>query len=121
MSFPDTLTIANSVPADVDFTKTSDDSVKTVFTDDESVIGLPTTLTIMHNIAKPGVTGVDRHTVKYSLIAADDSSRLSVLPISITISKPRTLITEQQVLDGVTILKNFLTAANITKLLRGEN
>jgi hypothetical protein len=121
MSFPDTLTIADATPADVDFTKTSDDATKTTYTADDSEIGLPTVLSIMHTIAKPGVVGVDRHSVKFSLLKADADNRLYTLPITLTISKPRQVITETEVLDGVTIIKNFLTAANLTKLLRGEN
>lgn len=121
MSFPDTLTIADATPTDVDFTKTSDDSTKTIYTADLSTIGLPTTLSIMHSIAKPGVVGVDRHSVKFSKLIADADNRLYTLPITISISKPRQEVTETDVADGVAILKNFLTSANITKLLRGEN
>lgn len=121
MSFPDTLTLKNAADIDVAFTKTSDDSVKTVYTADTSQIGLPEQFTIMHDIAKPAVAGVDRHTVKYSFLAADDNSRLFTLPVSLTFSKPRQVITDQNVADGVAFIKNFLSTANITKLIRGEN
>lgn len=121
MSFPDTLTLADSVPANRAFTKTSDDGSSTIYSDDASTIGLPTTLTIMHKIAKVGVDGVDRHTVKFSAVNADENGKLAYLPVTISINKPRVNMTELEVQNAVAILKSFLTSARITQLLRGEN
>jgi hypothetical protein len=121
MSFPDTLTLADGTPADHAFTKTSDDSSTTIYTDDASVIGLPTTLTVMHKIAKPGVDGVDKHTVKFTQIKADAQGKLFYLPITVSINKPRTVISEEDAAVGVEILTAFFTRARLTHLLRGEN
>lgn len=121
MSFPDTLTLADSIPANHAFTKTSDDASTTIFTDDASTIGLPTTLTIMHKIAKPGIDGVDKHTVKFTRIKADALGKLFYLPITVSINKPRTEISEEDVAVGVEILIAFFTRARLTQLLRGEN
>lgn len=121
MSFPDTLTLADSIPANHAYTKTSDDASTTVYTDNDSSIGLPTTLTIMHKLAKPGVDGVDKHTVKFSQIKADDTGRLFYLPITLSINKPRTVISEEDVAVAVEILQAFFTRARLTQLLRGEN
>lgn len=120
MSFPDTLTLADSVPANHAFTKTSDDSTSTIYTDDASEIGLPTTLTIQHKIAKVGVDGVDRHTVKFSKINADSAGKLSYLPVTLTINKPRLNMSELEVQNAIAVVKSFLTASRITQLLRGE-
>lgn len=120
MSLPDTLSLHNASEASVAFTKTSDDSTKTVYTADISTIGLPTTFTVMHDIAKPAVSGVDRHTIKFSKLSADDSNRLYTLPCSLTFSKPRQVITDADVQDAIAIIKSFCTAANVVKLIRGE-
>lgn len=121
MSLPDTLTLKNATNDNVAFTKTSDDSTKTVYTADSSTIGLPTTFTVMHDIAKPSVSGVDRHTIKYSMLMADDNSKLYTLPCSLTFSKPRQVITDVDVENAIAAIVSFLMPANITKLIRGEN
>lgn len=121
MSLPDTLSLTNASEIAVAFTKTSDDAVRTVYTADASIVGLPETFVVMHDIAKPSVSGVDRHTVKYSLLSADDNSKLYTLPVSLTFSKPRQQITDAQVADGIAFIKAFLTPTNITKVIRGEN
>lgn len=120
MSFPDTLVLADSVPVNRSFTKTSDDQSSTIYTDDNSTIGLPTNLIIMHKNAKVGVDGVDKHTVKYSQVVADATGKLYYLPVTFSINKPRLNISETDVLNAVTILKSFFTEARLTQLLRGE-
>lgn len=121
MSLPDTLSLNNAAAVAVAFTKTSDDATKTVYTADASSVGLPQTFTVMHDIAKPSVSGVDRHTVKYTFLASDDNSKLYTLPVSLTFSKPRQIVTDVDVADGIAFIKNFLSSTNITKLIRGEN
>lgn len=121
MSLPDTLSLNDASAVAVTFTKTSDDSSKTIYTSDSSTIGLPTTFTVMHDIAKPSVSGVDRHTVKFSQLVADDNSKIHTLPCSLTFSKPRQVITDEDVANAIEIIKSFMTPANITKLIRGEN
>lgn len=120
MSFPSTLTLLNHEAGDVAFTKTSDDASSVTYSRDDSTVGLPVTLTLSHKVAKIGIAGVDKHTLRYSYVAADVNGALFYLPVTLTINKPRQIITEAIVRDGVAVVKSFLTEARLSQLLRNE-
>lgn len=119
MSFPSTLVLTGSSVAN--FSKQFDDPNSVTYVADESAVGLPELFVLSHRMAKPALNAVDKHAIRYNLTTSDEAGKLSVLPISINITKPRQIITEAQVLHGLKLLYNFLlTEGNLTKVLRGE-
>lgn len=119
MSFPTTLSLTGETAAS--FSKQFDDPNSVTYVEDTSAVGLPELLIISHKMSKPALNAVDKHALRYNLTESDEAGKLSVLPISINITKPRQIITETQVLHGLKLLYDFLlTTGNLTKVLRGE-
>lgn len=119
MSFPESLSLSGTT--DVTFSKQSDDADNVVYIADTSPVGLPEQVTLSHKMAKPALNAVDRHALRYSLTVSDEAGKLAVLPISISISKPRQIITDAHVVQGLALLVDFLTTGGyMTKFLRGE-
>jgi len=89
-----------------------------------SVSGLPLgnnrSMTISHASAgKPGEE-VDRHMERFDFTTVDTAGKSATASVYAVLVVPRTVVTVAQVQDLVTQLKNFLSSANVAKLLNNE-
>lgn len=117
MAFSDDVTIADSTPADIVYSLVS--LTGGVSLRRASAYGLrtPRELSIMHSKTKSGLL---RHTVKLSRINEDADGNLGLGSVSLTMNQPEDAIDASDLEDMVTQVVNFLTAANVTKLINGE-
>lgn len=118
MSFSDDVVIADSVPTNITYSLIS-------LKDSESLrrsgsLALPKTLRIAHTLAK-SPSGIDRHLAQLMRSEEDAlTGEVHTGGVHVVITAPRKGVTDAQIQDMVVQLKNFLSSANVTKLLNGE-
>jgi hypothetical protein len=77
--------------SDTTFEKASDDSTRVVYYDTSRPLGLSQLITVSHNVAKPGLTGVDRRTIKLiDVVAAENGETVHNSNFTLSFFIPRT-------------------------------
>jgi hypothetical protein len=123
MSFATDITLADDTPANHVYSQISLESSKSIRNNAALSLGTPETMIISHTTSGKGMTATDRHLVRLNHVEEDTgSTEIATLTgsVYIVLEKPRRIITDVQMSHMVTQLINFLTAANLTKLLAGE-
>jgi hypothetical protein len=83
----------------------------------------PLGMIIRHSVSKRNSLTSDRHNIVFSNTIADhDTGGLFTDTVSLTITSDRSDVTgTNDVLNLVAFLKNFLSDANVTAVMRGES
>lgn len=78
-------------------------------------------MTISHGRKNGKPDAPERHMVRLDLTKVNTTTGTSATgSVYVVIEEPQSIVTAAQLQDMVTQLKNFLSAANVTKLLNGE-
>lgn len=123
MSFPTDITLNDLTPAAFTYSQISLEGGKSIRTDAARGLGEPRSLVISHQTSGSGLSAVDRHLVRLQDTQEDTGAdSIAVLSGSayIVIEKPRRIITDADITSMVEQLVDFLTPANLTKILNGE-
>jgi len=83
-------------------------------------LGEPETLTVSHSKRSADPNASTRHLVRLDLTKTNGLGESATGSVYCVIESPKTIITTAQISDMVTQLKNFLSAANLLKLLNNE-
>jgi len=122
MPFTPDVTIADFSAVDVDFNYISMVGTKVIRKDPDRDVDSPRVMTISHEVSGKGSAAVDRHLLRFDQTEVDDNDDTSIATGSahIVLTVPRKNITVDIMKDLVTFVKNYLTEANIEKILNGE-
>lgn len=91
-----------------------------VYADTASSIASPRTMTVKHTVlAASAQTGNEIHSVQFNHTVADPLGRNQTVGLTLTFRVPRTGPTLANRRDLWSFVKNFLTDANVEKLLLG--
>jgi hypothetical protein len=123
MSFTSDITIVDASTNDAVYSTISMAESKSIRKDDTRELGTPRSLTISHQTTGKNMTAIDRHLVRLDLVeedsGSDDIATLSG-SVYVVIENPRRIVTKTMVKDMVVQLVNFLTDANVEKVLSGQ-
>jgi hypothetical protein len=124
MAFPDTITVADATPVDVDYDLISLKDRKSERSDATRELGAPRSLIISHETTGKGLTAVDRHLVRFNRVEEDtESDSIATISASVylVIEAPRRIVTKTMIEDMIVQLQNFLdTAGYQDKLFNSE-
>lgn len=119
--FTNDITLAGDASSSTTYALLSIADGKSVRGNAAAPLGQPQTLTISHGVTKRGSLMVDRHLARLDKTKLDASNAPVGAAVYTVLEVPRNAtITEAEINDMCTQLKNLLSAGNIDKLLNGE-
>lgn len=119
--FTNDITLAGDASSSTTYALLSIADGKSVRGNAAATLGQPQTLTVSHSVTKRGSLQVDRHLARLDKTKLDALNSPVGAAVYAVLEVPRnSAITEAEINDMVTQLKNFLSAGNIDKLLNGE-
>lgn len=112
--------VNNDAAAAKTFTLQSQDLKSAGYIDMSSTLMEPVLGVISHDIKPTGSSGSDRHSVSFKIVKLDSNNVAHTISASMTLTVPRaTVITDTMVQDVRAFLVNYLTNANVAKLIDG--
>lgn len=123
MSFPTDIALDDLTPTTFTYSQISLENSKSIRNDATRDLGTPRSLIISHSQTGSGMKATDRHLIRLNDVQEDTGSEdFATLSGSVymVIEKPRRIITNADVSSMVEQLIDFLSAANLTKILNGE-
>lgn len=84
-----------------------------------STADAPQTLDVLHELPTTGSSSNAKHTIAFRRVRANSASKLKTGYASLIISVPPDGLTAADVSDLVAFVRNFMTDANLQKLLLG--
>lgn len=85
-----------------------------------STVSAPQTIEITHDMKAAASASNDRHTVVFKQARANASAHMRTGFVQVTLSVPKDGLTATDVSDLGAYTRNFLTDANISKILLGQ-
>jgi len=123
MSFPTDISLDDLTPTTFTYSQISLENSKSVRNDATRGLGTPRSLVISHTTSGSGMNAVDRHLVRLNDVKEDTGSDTNAVlsgSVYVVIEKPRRILTDADMTSMVEQLVDFLTAANLAKVLNGE-
>lgn len=120
MAFAD-LTFNDATPAAVTFRAASSASGKTIYSDASRSILEPRTFTVAHTTTGKGSALRVRTLVRIDDTQVDtDGVTPAASSVYLVIDRPSVILNATDLNHSITLLKNALTAGNVTTLLAGQ-
>lgn len=119
--FSNDITLAGDASSSTTYALRSVVDGKSIRSDASATLGSPKSLTVNHSVIKKadGLMA-DRHLARFDRTEVNSEGKSSTASVYVVLEVPRSIVTEAQVLDMVTQLKNFLSTGNLDKLLNSE-
>jgi len=118
----ETNTLAGDASSSTTYARRYVNETKGLYSDASAPLGSPKTLSVSHSQVNRGAAGVaDRHLVRLDRTEVNASGVAATASVYVVLEVPRSIVTEAQTLDMVTQLKNFLSSANLDKILNNES
>jgi len=119
--FANDIVLAGEASSSTTYALRSVTDGKSVRGDASASLGSPRTLTINHSVVKRADgTMADRHLARLDRTEVNSEGKSATASVYQVTEVPRSIVTEAQVLDMCTQLKNFLSNANLDKLFNSE-
>lgn len=124
MSFPTDIALDDTNgPTTFTYSQISLENSKSIRADATRGVALPRTLVISHSTNGSGMNAIDRHLIRLNDVKEDtgseDNATLSGSAY-IVLEKPRRIVADADITSMVQQLIDFLSAANLVKILNGE-
>lgn len=123
MSFPLDIALDDLTPATHTYSQISLEKGKSIRNDATRGLGTPRSLIISHTANGSGMNATDRHLIRLNDVKEDTGSDTNAVlsgSVYMVIEKPRRILTDGDISSMIEQLVDFLTAANIAKILNGE-
>jgi hypothetical protein len=121
MSFTDRITLQDATPADQHFDKVSSATNSTVRRDASQPLDQPQALTISHEVTKDQKRVNSAVMLDRTVLDSGDSVTLGNARVLVKLSYDVEQITAADITEMVDEVKEFLSTANVTKLLNREH
>lgn len=118
--FATDITLAGDASSTQTYSLTSIVNGKAIRANAAAAAGAEQLLTVSHGPKSSAANAPLRHLVRIDTTKSDLTGASVVMSVYTVLEVPRTIVTAAQVQDAVTQLKNFLSGANVTKLLNSE-
>jgi hypothetical protein len=123
MSFPTDVALDDLAPVTFTYSQISLEGGKSIRNDATRELGTPRSLVISHSANGSGMNAVDRHLVRLNDVQEDTGSDTNAVlsgSVYMVIEKPRRIISDADVTSMIEQMADFMTSANIVKILNGE-
>lgn len=115
------ITLAGDASSSTTYSLVSVAGGNSLRADAAAPLGSPRNLQLKTSEEKQGKVGVRRHLIRLDRTQVDAvTGEVAVVSAYVVLVNPTRITTTAQLLDMVTQLKNFLSTANLTKVLNGE-
>ena len=116
------ITIKNNAASDVIFTPSIQvkDGYEYRDTSHNNTLAAPRTMLVTHRMVGPASASNDLHILRFTQVRLNGTSQVRTAYIEVKISVPKDGPTATDVSDEGAFVRNFLTDANLTKILQGQ-
>lgn len=122
MAATSAITIKNNAASDVTFTPSIQvkDGYEYRDTSHNITLAAPRTMLVTHRMVGPASASNDLHILRFTQVRLNETSQVRTAYIEVKISVPKDGPTATDVSDEGAFVRNFLTDANLTKILQGQ-
>ena len=116
------ITIKNNAAGDVIFTPSIQvkDGYEYRDTSHNNTLAAPRTMLVTHRMVGPASASNDLHILRFTQVRLNETSQVRTAYIEVKISVPKDGPNATDVSDEGAFVRNFLTDANLTKILQGQ-
>ena len=116
------ITIKNNAASDVTFTPSVQvkDGYEYRDISHNNTLAAPRTMLVTHRMVGPASASNDLHILRFTQVRLNETSQVRTAYIEVKISVPKDGPTATDVSDEGAFVRNFLTDANLTKILQGQ-
>lgn len=121
MALTDDITLAGDASSSTTYALINRLATSSLRRDASATIGSPKAISVSHATGKDAFgQPVDRHVVRLDRTEADSLNLKHTGSVYVVLVQPASGVTEAHIKDMRTQLKNFLSDANVDKVLNGE-